>query len=400
MKKILLCTGIQYANIGDVGHVTGILTLLRQHLPDLKVTLCTTIDVESYHDLLRRNWPELRIVHTERPKPGAGVQSLPRDVRDAAQNADFIISGHSMGRITRCLTDAYQRPYGFVGVAVDKPPSGQDLEHVDNASFFFPRDTASLANLKRAGARCPVMRFAPDATFGADGVNAEAAAAFLKDIGLAGKPFLCVVPRLRVTPYYRIEPRLRANPEPWPDQRIREVEALNKAHQEEDHAKVRTVMTNWVRSTGNPVLCCPEMIHNIDLFDELLLDALPPDVRPQVYKRESFWLPDEAAAVYQRAFAVLSLECHSPILAAVQGTPACYLRQPEDGIKGQMWHDLGLSDWVFEIEQSTGSQLSERLLAIYADPTAAQEGLRRARQRIRVLQAEQMRLIGDMVTDQ
>ncbi|MFW6104173.1 MAG: hypothetical protein ACOC59_03795 [Bacteroidota bacterium] len=51
------------------------------------------------------------------------------------------------------------------------------------------------------------------------------------------------------------------------------------------------------------------------------------------------------------AFAVLSFECHSPIMSCFNGTPAFYLRQPEDTIKGQMRYDIGLEDWVFEIEK-------------------------------------------------
>ncbi len=42
----------------------------------------------------------------------------------------------------------------------------------------------------------------------------------------------------------------------------------------------------------------------------------------------------------------ICFENHCPILACVQGTPAFYLRQPEDTIKGQMWYDIGLSDWI------------------------------------------------------
>ena len=53
-----------------------------------------------------------------------------------------------------------------------------------------------------------------------------------------------------------------------------------------------------------------------------------------------------------RAHAVISMECHSPIIAAAQRTPFFYLRQPEDTIKGQMYYDIGLSDWVFEIDDA------------------------------------------------
>jgi len=81
--------------------------------------------------------------------------------------------------------------------------------------------------------------------------------------------------------------------------------------------------------------------------------------------------PDKAASLYARAHTILSFECHSPIIAAANGTPAFYLRQPEDTIKGQMYYDLGLADWTFEIEKSTGQQISDRLMQIHDNyPTA------------------------------
>jgi hypothetical protein len=114
------------------------------------------------------------------------------------------------------------------------------------------------------------------------------------------------------------------------------------------------------------------MTYQIDIMDELLINPLPDDVKPYVTKR-SYWLPDEAASVYSHAFAVLSFECHSPILSLVNGTPAFYLRQPEDTIKGQMYYDLGLSDWVFEIEQVSGSDIAGRLKQVISDYDTAKK---------------------------
>jgi len=101
-------------------------------------------------------------------------------------------------------------------------------------------------------------------------------------------------------------------------------------------------------------------------MDELLIDPLPDDVKPFVIKR-GYWMPDEAASVYARAHSVLSFECHSPIIAAANKTPMFYLRQPEDTIKGQMYYDLGFSDWVFEIEQTTGKQIADRLRQVWSN---------------------------------
>ena len=118
------------------------------------------------------------------------------------------------------------------------------------------------------------------------------------------------------------------------------------------------------------------MTYQIGIMDELLINPLPDDIKPYVTKR-GYWLPDEAAAVYSHAFAVLSFECHSPIISLVNGTPAFYLRQPEDTIKGQMYYDLGLSDWVFEIEQVGGREISERLQQVISDYESAKDRVKK-----------------------
>jgi hypothetical protein len=43
------------------------------------------------------------------------------------------------------------------------------------------------------------------------------------------------------------------------------------------------------------------------------------------------------------------------------------LRQPEDTIKGQMYYDLGFNDWVFEMDQTTGKQIADRLREVWKD---------------------------------
>lgn len=118
------------------------------------------------------------------------------------------------------------------------------------------------------------------------------------------------------------------------------------------------------------------MTYQIDIMDELLINPLPEDVKKYVVKR-GYWLPDEAASIYSKAFCVLSFECHSPIIAIRNATPAFYLRQPEDTIKGQMYYDLGFDKWVFEINNTTGKQILDRLMGIYSDCVDAQSYIKK-----------------------
>ncbi|MGV8093577.1 MAG: hypothetical protein AB2L24_17085 [Mangrovibacterium sp.] len=181
----------------------------------------------------------------------------------------------------------------------------------------------------------------------------------MHDNRIETEKFICVIPRLRKTPYWEIFPDSSS----YSLQEIEELTALNNQWKEADHAKLREVIITWVRQTKQKVVLCPEMIYEPELYDELLFNPLPHGVRTHVIKH-GYWFADEAMSLYSRAKAMVSFECHSPVMSLVCKRPAFYLRQPQDTIKGQMFHDLGLSDWIFEIEQSSGNLIADRLLAV------------------------------------
>ena len=76
-----------------------------------------------------------------------------------------------------------------------------------------------------------------------------------------------------------------------------------------------------------------------------------------------------------------------------------YLHQPEDGIKGQMWRDLGLGDWYFDnIDIATGDAIATRVLDIASNPRAARRKVRVAVDRAQALHAEGARAITSVLT--
>jgi hypothetical protein len=48
-----------------------------------------------------------------------------------------------------------------------------------------------------------------------------------------------------------------------------------------------------------------------------------------------------------------------------------YIHEPADSIKGQMWPDIGLGDWYFEVDRTTPEQVAARVLEVPARPDAA-----------------------------
>ncbi len=394
-KTILLASDWQYWNIGDMTHTTGILHLLNLYLPDTQIILWPRREESRQQDrMLMQNFPDLKIVYGAIDKDG-NMNSEP--VLQAADQAEFLLhssgSGLSGAKQVVWWKENVKKPYGFYGVSVVST-NHMYRELISNATFIFTRETQSLIDMKEANIKCKTMEFAPDSTFASHVLDEKKAIPYLQANGLEYKKFICVIPRLRVTPYFEFTSRT------YTEERKKEITELNNAKKEEDHAKAREAIITWVRQTGNPVLVCPEMVYQIGIMDELLINPLPEDVKNKVIKRDTYWLPDEASTIYKNATALISFECHSPIMAAYNGTPAFYLRQPEDTIKGQMWYDIGLSDWVFEIEQTTGEQISNRLMEVYDDYSKSCQHLEAAMDYVREVQYESMSHIREFVNKQ
>jgi polysaccharide pyruvyl transferase WcaK-like protein len=362
---LLVVSGWQDVNIGDIAHTPGLLHVLETFMPEAKIILWKKSgENEQVNRMLHQNFPKVAIVYGD---VGSDKTISSPEILKAFEEADVMVHGSGPSVVGADNLEAWYKqtgkPFGIFGTTIQT--IGPQLKSLLlNASFIFTRETASIKALEKAGITGGHILFAPDATFYLNIRDDRRAAAFLKEKGLYPGRFICVIPRLRYTPYHKIRKI------DWTEQKIRQVEETNENFKEPDHAKLREAMISWVRKTGNRVLVCPEMTYQVDIMDELLINPLPEDVKPFILKR-GYWMPDEAASVYVQAFAVLSFECHSPIIALVNSIPAFYLRQPEDTIKGQMYYDLGATDWVFEIEQTTGEQLSDALMKIVDNPKKA-----------------------------
>lgn len=385
---ILIVSGWQDVNIGDIAHTPGLLHLFETYLPEATIILWKRSRGEQVLKLLKSNFPKVKVIYGDVDKE---KNTNSPEVIAAFRKADLMVHGSGPSLVgadnLACWARATGKPYGVFGTTLQEPNS----YHVDllkKASFIFTRETKSLDHLKNAGIEGPNIVFAPDATFWLNLKDTDKADMFLTSNGIQDKKFICVIPRLRYTPYHLFNPDRNG----WNDEHIKMVEETNLKFKETDHAKMRDAMITWVRGTRNKVIVCPEMTYQVSIMDELLIDPLPDDVKQMVVKHP-YWLPDEAASLYSKAFAVLSFECHSPIIAAANGTPTFYLRQPEDTIKGQMYYDLGFEDYVFEIDQTTGKQVSDRLMEVNNDYDKTLNDLKRSMKIVRDRYDEAFRIV-------
>lgn len=391
--RILLRSSWQSVNIGDIGHTPGALSLIEKYFPEAEVTLWPGSLGHGSRELLTKGYPRLKIA-----EGGLGADNKPSTpaLIKAWEETDLYLSGSGSGFPASNHAVAFQKatgkPVGVFGVSNDPisgmgaqrdaeggtlvslreralklPPThlNADLRYItDRAAFFFCRDTITRDYLKAQGVKTPILEFGPDAQLGMHLRDDAKGHAWLAANRLEEGKFISVIPRLRYTPYYKIR-----NTAPVADDKIKD--AINDRTTEQDHVKLRDMIVAYVRNTGNKVMVCAEMTYQVEMGKAVLVDPLPAEVKKNVVWRDTYWLPDEAASIYQKAQALVSVECHSPLIAYHNGTPAFYVRQPTDTCKGQMYRDIGADDWFFEIDETNGSQLWSRLEAIHRDPAKA-----------------------------
>ena len=288
-------------------------------------------------------------------------------MQQAIEWSDFLLHGSGPSLVASKDVAAFVKhtgkPFGVYGITHGSFQSRTiDKELLNQAKFVYFRDTPSLQLAQAEGVNAPVMGFAPDGAFACDLRNDEKAAAFLRANQLQVGQFLCCIPRLRYTPYwkYRDQPV------------IAERVARNEAMAEHDLAPLRAAITAVVRETKHKVLLCPEDLSQMEVGKQWIYDKLPDEVKRRVVWREQFWLTDEALSVYVRSAGLFGLEMHSPIMCIGNGIPAIVGRFAEQTSKGLMWRDIGLGDWLFDFDQEADiARYVPAVLELAKNPAAA-----------------------------
>lgn len=375
--RILLRNGWQSVNIGDIAHPLGALYLIEKHLPEAQISLWSSELGQGADAMLMKRFPKCTMLK------GADA------IAAAIKEADFFLHGSGSGFVAQRDTARWWKetgkPYGILGISFFSP-TPEAIELLTNAKFVFFRESVSLKVAQDAGAKSPVMAMGPDTAFGViDLRNDEAATAFMKANGLEEGKFLCCIPRYRWTPYWSIK-----KGRPFDEKK----DARNQEMKEHDHAQLRAAIATITRETDMKVLVCPEDMTQVALGKEMLVDPLPEDVKKKVVWRDKYWLTDEAVSTYVRSAGLFGNEMHSPIMCITNDIPAVVCRFSEQTTKGFMWRDIGLGEWLFDLDNKDDYQrIAPTIVAMAKDPAAAKDKAIKARQVVREKQAMTMQAL-------
>ncbi len=369
--QILLRSSWQVVNIGDIAHTPGVLALLEKYVPEAEVTLWASGDFsEEVSAMEKKRFPKLKVVKGSIGKDGKASNA---DLQEVVGGSDFLLHGSGPSFVARRDTGDYVehtgKPFGIYGITF----GGADPKTIDlmsQAKFVYFRDTVSLAKGKQVGIKSPIMEFGPDGAFACDLRDDAAAEGFLKQNDLAEGKYLCCIPRLRYTPYWLVKEG-RAFDE--------KKHARNEEMKDHDHKPLRDAISKVVTETDYKVLLCSEDMTQMKVGKDNVYDHLSDDVKQKVVWRENFWLTDQALSTYVRSAGFFGLEMHSPIMCIGNGIPAIVGRFEEQTSKGFMWKDIGLGDWLFDIDQPQQvANYPGTVLDLIKKPEAAHEKVRAA----------------------
>jgi polysaccharide pyruvyl transferase WcaK-like protein len=388
--RVVLRSSWQTVNIGDIAHTPGVLALLEKHLPEVEVRLWPSKVDHGVREMLERRFPKVKIV------------SGSEDVKRMMEECDFLLHGSGPSLVAQKDVAKWQastgKPYGIYGITfsaqgststqpADEQSIAETIRVMSGAKFALFRDSASLALAKQKGCTCPVMEFGPDGAFAVDLADEARAEAFVKERGLEKGKFLCCIPRLRYTPYWVL-----------PEKKAARDEVKHSRNQEmmlHDGKPLLDAIQLVLEKTDLKILLCPEDKTQMSVAKEMLYDKLPEPLKSRVVWRESYWLTDEALSTYRLSAGLFGHEMHSPIMCIGNGIPAIVCRWKEQTTKGLMWRDIGLSEWLFDLDQDEElARVGEAVLAMAQDVESSKKKALAARERVMALFAASMQRLG------
>ncbi len=386
---IMVCFSWSHNNIGDIGITPGLLRLLDKYIPEAEIVVVANSKTEATRDYLKTRFPKCRVIAD--PFSRAVKENTPQFL-EAFNRANLILynSGTTLsyGRwdydwnntlpfaMPLFMARDAGKPYGIYCQSFEKfawPSNELFRPLLSEASFVFARDGNSLDYLKSLGIKPPIMEFGPDASFAFDQRDETSAGLFMQKHGLKSRQFITVTIRTSAQGF------------------------IDKNREQEHSVKIRRLIETWITRTGHDVLICPEGTHEIEPARELILNKLPKEVLPHVKFKGDWWLPDEAFPVYANAEAIVSMEMHSIILGLASGTPVLHPRFVEAGRKAWMLRDLGIEEWLFDIDKDPAEHIIKALFDIHDNFSLALNKVESVLALIRKRQKETMEIVRKVI---
>ena len=346
-------------NIGTAAHCPATLAVLKKRWPGTKFSVWADAPlVPELGRMMARRFPEVQIF------TGKEVPDTDADLLLVASGSGIAMSVRES--IVKWRAQDAKRPVGAYAIGYSR----EFKPLIETFEFCFFRDKRALANAQADGFALAARGFAPDAVFNFDVADDAGAEALLAEHGLEPGKFVCAIPGNRFTPRWEFTGGR-------PDAQRK---TKNDEREVPDNAIVRAAIVEAVRRHGVKALLCAEQRTEMVRAERALYALLPPDVQAKCVVLREFWSPDLALGVYRRSRCVFGIEMHSQVMAVGSEIPACVFRHSGFGTKSSMMRDVGLGEWLLDIDSPNAESAAVTMVGgILSDPAAARDKCRAAR---------------------
>lgn len=254
-------------------------------------------------------------------------------------------------------------PYGINAHsfdAIDWPVDRVLRPIFKEARFVYGRDGDSVEYLRQRDLHNAREGYRPDTSFFFSVRNAEWAEEFLRRNNLSERGFLVLITRHSALQFDKETEWDKVGGDPTAG-------SVSLERQEAQMAKLRAFLESWIAETGVPVLMALETRAAREPMRHWLDRDLSEQARNSMVWLEEFWASEEAFSVYERARIIMSMEMHSMIMGVKARTPVVHIPFRECGRKAHMLKDLGLGDWLVDIDETTDANLLAVCRSIHDD---------------------------------
>ncbi len=366
--KLMLYSGWNTKNIGDQGHTPGTLRYLDSHFPEAKISLWLSSTNDETVAMLKNRFPNITIV---RGSINREAKADHPDLQAAFDEADLFIQNSGMSYnafwnpphiLETCNT--HNKPICLYAQSFDglrEEDKDHMIKQLSQAAAIYCRDNESYYFLRGIGVNSPILEFGPDGCFGIDLLNDKKAFSFMDQHGLESKKFLVVI--------IRTNSSASKKPSGTSGNRLNPADPTSDEERQNElwASKLRGIITHWVNETGLKVMLAPEVEKEIVHSKRLLYDRLPSDIQAKVVHKAEWWNMDEASSIYKQAHTVVSMEPHSLIMSLAHRTPVIHLFSKKHGFKAWMFRDIGLPEWLYNIDEVPVQRPIKALMDIHSN---------------------------------
>lgn len=263
-------------------------------------------------------------------------------------------------------------PYGINGHSFDAIDWPGDLvlrRVLKDAAFVYSRDSDSAEYLRQRDLHNHRDGYRPDTSFFFSVRDNEWAERFLAEHGLSKRNFIILITRHPSLSFGKGQEWDKVGGDPTGG-------SVSPERQEGHMEKLRTFAQEWTSRTGVPLLMGLETRAAQEPMRRWLACGLTEN--PKVVWLEEFWASEQAFSVYEQARIIISMEMHSIIMGIKAHTPVVHIPFRECGRKAKMMTDLGLEDWLLDIDEMSSEDLLVTCLKIHENYEASVTRTRQA----------------------